>query len=120
MQKFNFSYDKENDDLFLYSQKSKSKGSVELGDFVLDYDSKGELVAVQIMNAAKFIKDIATEKNTTDIKRLLNNLKDTRIDIKAKNNILIIKIHLISDTDEISSVLSVPRIQEPSPALVST
>ncbi len=42
MQKFNFSYDKENDDLFLFSPKSKSKGSIDLGQIVLDFNNKKE------------------------------------------------------------------------------
>ncbi|MBD3361480.1 DUF2283 domain-containing protein [Candidatus Woesearchaeota archaeon] len=54
MKKFNFSYDKENDDLFLYNHNSKSAGSVEVGDIILDFNNKKELVGIQINKASEF------------------------------------------------------------------
>lgn len=53
MVKVKFSYDKENDDLFIYLPKSKSAGAIELGNFVFDFDENGKLVAIQIINASK-------------------------------------------------------------------
>ena len=47
MQKFNFDYDQNNDSLFLYLADQKSKGSVEFGDFVFDFNSKKELVGME-------------------------------------------------------------------------
>ena len=61
MQKFNFSYDKEHDDLFLHRPDSKSKGSVEIGNLILDYNSKKELVGLQIMGASKVLQDLTNE-----------------------------------------------------------
>jgi len=116
MQKFNFSYDKENDDLFLFSSKSKSKGSVELGDFVFDYNTKKQLVGIQIMNASNMFKDIVNESQSV-IKKLLTNLEKCKVDIKPKNNILMIKIFLFSKLKEITPVIPVPSITESSPAL---
>ena len=116
MQKFNFSYDKENDDLFLYNSKSKSRGSVELGNLIFDYSSKKELVGLQMLNASKTIKNLVG-KDMITIKKLMNNLKECKIDIKTENNLMIIKIYLLSDTAEISPVISIPRIIETSPAL---
>ena len=100
MQKFNFSYDKENDDLFLFNPKSKSKGSVELGDIIFDFNSKKEFVGMQIMNASKIIKDMTTE-TANSIKELLNNLKECKVDVKSKNNLLIIKLNLLSKLKEV-------------------
>ncbi len=116
MQKYKFSYDKDNDDLFLFNPKSKSKGSVELGDLVLDYNTKKELVGVQLMNASKFIKEFIGE-NVSTIKEHLNNLKECKIDVKPKGNLLIIKIFLIGKPKELAPVISVPNIMESSPAL---
>ncbi|MBU2637908.1 MAG: DUF2283 domain-containing protein, partial [Nanoarchaeota archaeon] len=50
MQKFNFDYDSGNDDLFLYNPQSKSKASIEMGDFILDYNNRKELVGIEIVN----------------------------------------------------------------------
>ena len=120
MQKFKFSYDKESDDLFLYNPKSKSKGSVELGDLVFDYNNKKELVGIQIMNATKLVKNILNDKDIEIIKETLYNLKECKVDIKAQNKLLIIKIFLSSKINEISPILPIPRIHETSPALAST
>tara|TARA_Y100000310_G_C20151489_1_gene564946 strand:+ start:120 stop:278 length:159 start_codon:yes stop_codon:yes gene_type:complete len=43
MSEFNVDYDKDGDDLFLYG-KEKSKGSIEIGNLVLDYSKEGKLV----------------------------------------------------------------------------
>lgn len=120
MPKFNFSYDKKNDDLFLFSPTSKSKGSVELGELILDFNSKKELVGIQIMKASNFIKDLVEEMDSSVIKQLLNGLQECRVDIKVKNNLLIVRVYLMSKTKEISPVLSVPSITETSPALAYT
>ena len=118
MQKFNFNYDKENDDLFLFNPKSKSKGSIELGDLILDYNSKKEFVGMQIMNASKLIKDLV-DQDESSVKKILNNLKDCKLDVKVKNNLLIIKVYLFGKVKEISPIISVPNITESSPALAA-
>ncbi|MFH1072564.1 MAG: DUF2283 domain-containing protein [Nanoarchaeota archaeon] len=118
MQKFNFSYDKEYDDLFLYSQASKSKGSVELGSLILDYNRKKELVGIQIMDASAFLHELINEKKEV-IRDLLKNLIACKAEIKTKNNLLIIKMSLFSKTRELSPVISVPVISESSPSLAS-
>lgn len=115
MRKVNFSYDKENDDLFLSIPKSKSKGSVELGDLILDFNNKKELVGIQIMNASKFVNDLINEKS--NVKSILSTLKECKLEVKVKQNLLIIKIFLVSKIKEIAPVLSVPNIKSSSPAL---
>ena len=118
MKKFSFSYDKENDDLFLYDPKSKSKGSVEVGDLILDFNHKKELVGIQIMNASRYLKDISASKETIAYMRtLLNGLKECKVDVTAKNNVMIIKIHLKNGSKQASPVISVPMFQDSSPAV---
>lgn len=116
MQKFNFSYDEDNDDLFLSNPKSKSKGSIEIGDIIFDYNNKKEFVGIQIIHASNLIRDI-TEENIQTIKQVLNGLKDCKVEAKVKRNLIIVKIVLISKLKEISPVISIPSIRESSPAL---
>lgn len=116
MQKFDFDYDAETDDLFLFNPKSKSKGSVEVGDIILDYNAHKELVGIQIRNASEWIKDICNE-GVSKIKEILNGMTDCKINIKTKNNFLLIKVYLISKLKELSPVISLPRIIDSSPAL---
>ncbi len=115
MQKFKFSYDEENDDLFIHRSNSKSKGSVEFGDMVLDFDSKKELVGLEIMNASGVIKEFVAE-SSIDVRKLLINLHDCRIENSVNNNLLIIRLFLSSKTVELKPIFSVPRIGE-SPSL---
>ena len=116
MPEYKFDYDKENDDLFIHRRDSKSKGSIEFGDLVLDFNSKKQLVGIEILNASKFLKDITGR----DITSLLEQLKSCSIDVKAKNNILLIKIILSTDSEEVSPIIPVPIITEPSPSLAYT
>ena len=115
MQEFKFDYDKENDDLFLYSGKSNSKGSIELGNIILDYNNKKELVGVELMGASEILKDLVNDKRES-VEEVLNNLERCKADVKTKNKILIIKLFLVSKNKEITPTLSVPIIQK-SPAL---
>lgn len=117
MQKFKFSYDEENDDLFLHSESSKSKGSVELGNLIFDYNSKKELVGIEILNASKVLGDLLSEEKTHTLKDILTNLTECRIELNSRNKFLIIKIYLMGKNMELKPVLSVPKIDEISPAL---
>ncbi|MBS3115448.1 DUF2283 domain-containing protein [Candidatus Woesearchaeota archaeon] len=117
MQNFKFSYDDENDDLFLHSAVSKSKGSVELGNLIFDYNSKKELVGIEILNASKVLGDLLSEEKTTVLKEVLMNLTECKIEINSRNKLLIIKIFLSGKNIELKPILSVPKIDGISPAL---
>ena len=93
MEKFNIDYDKESDDLFLYA-KEKSRGSVEIGDLVLDFGRDSRLVGIEILNATKFLGDCVAEKNLIS-GEFLSELVKCEVDVKQKNNFLFIKINLI-------------------------
>ncbi|MBU0461803.1 MAG: DUF2283 domain-containing protein [Nanoarchaeota archaeon] len=120
MPKFNFSYDKEQDDLFLSSPKSKSKGSVEIGDIILDFNGKKELIGIQVMHASKLMKDITAENiSTSTIKNILSSIDKCLVEVKPHSNLLVIKLHIFSDVKDISSVINVPAITESSPVLAT-
>jgi len=114
MRKFKFSYDSDNDDLLIYDSSSKSKGSVEMGDIILDYDNNKKLVGVQIMNASVFLKNVSESGQD-----LLDNLTECSFEVKDQKNMKIVKIILKSNNSCVESVISVPGI-ESSPALVYT
>ncbi|MBI4159266.1 DUF2283 domain-containing protein [Candidatus Woesearchaeota archaeon] len=114
MQNFNVSYDKESDDLFLFSPKDKSKGSVEVGDIVIDMNNKKEVVGIQIMNAVELLRDLTEEKlDPQYVENEINGLKNCKVDIKLKNNLVLIKMYIFKRP----TILSVPCIKTPSPAL---
>jgi hypothetical protein len=115
LQKFNFSYDLENDDLLLTRPNSKSKGSVELGNFVFDFDSKLQLVGIQVLEASKILTGIIGNGGIS--KKLLKDLTSVKIEIKPNKNLLLIKLYLTAQQKEMLASLQVPNLKETSPAL---
>lgn len=114
MQRFNYDYDTDNDDLFLFNPKSRSRASVELGNIIFDFNSRKNLVGIQLMNASKLLKDMVDDSSIKDMKEFLKSLKGCNVEIKDNQDILIVKFLLISDMQEIQAVLSVPKITESS------
>lgn len=115
MQEFKFNYDSENDDLFIYSEKLKSKGAVELGSLVFDFDLNGNLVAIEIMNAIQLLNDLIG-KEIVD-KKILESIKTCKVSVKIHQNLMLIMIVLIVEHKEVSIPISVPRVVESSPSL---
>ena len=117
MQKFKFSFDKNQDDLFLYRSESKSKGSVEIGDIILDLNNKKEIVGLQIMKASNMLDDVSVRISLNEIKDVLKNLKECKVEIILKKNLVIIRIHLYGKMKEFSSTFFFPKFMDSSPAL---
>lgn len=111
MEKFNFDYDTENDDLFVYLDGKKSAGAVELGNFILDFDSKGDLVAMQIFNVTDVLSKILSKMVEA------SKLKEIKINIVNFRNMDAIRFY-VSDGDygETTNIL-IPHIKEKSPVL---
>tara|TARA_Y100000310_G_scaffold68926_1_gene64244 strand:+ start:260 stop:622 length:363 start_codon:yes stop_codon:yes gene_type:complete len=118
MVKFNIDYDGESDDLFLYSD-TKSKGSIEIGDVILDFDHKGDLVGIELLQATKFLKDsIVKEDSSLVSKSFLSSLEACTVETKQQANFLFIKIQLSGKKESIVCPINAPLIKEKSPALV--
>jgi len=111
MENFNFDYDSENDDLFIYSENKKSSGAIELGNFILDLDEKGNLVAMQILNASEIFNRILSK--IIDISKL----KQIRVEIINFRNMEAIKFKIFTDTQEETANILIPHIKEKSPVL---
>lgn len=111
--KFEFDYDAENGNLFIYDPKSKSKASIEMDDLVIDFNSKKQISAIEIFNAKKFLGSLIETKKIN-----LNDLKQCKIDISPKHNFIMIKILLMFKQEEaLTAPLLIPSITEPSPIL---
>src|SRR4030043_174743 len=111
MKKFNFNYDAENDDLFVYLEGQKSSGAVEMGSFVLDFDKEGNLVAMQILNASEVLSKILSKIIE------ITKIKEMRIDIINFRNMEAIKFKLITSKGEETANILIPHIKEKSPVL---
>jgi len=116
IKKFAFDYDSENDSLFLYNPKSKSKASIELDDIVIDFNSKKQLSAIEITNATKILTSLLKEKTPLN-KEMLKGIKDCKIEIIKQNNHLIIRLLIILKAGQIFTPLIIPIINEDSPSI---
>jgi len=96
--KMKFSYEQKTDDLFIFNPKEKSKGSIEMGDIILDFNNKKELVGIQIMNASKF----------TVSKKVLSKLKECSFNIQKQKQWSIIRLKLLGEDILIEPLISVP------------
>lgn len=110
----NFDYDSENDDLFIYSSKNKSKGSIELNNLILDLDTNKNVVGMEIIGASTFLKNISKEIT----KKKLSLIKKCYLDIKTDKNFIFITTHLEFDGETSTMPFVIPNIQEVSPAVV--
>ena len=111
MEKFNFSYDSENDDLFIYLKDKKSEGAVELGNFILDFDEKGNLVAMEILNASEVFSSILSKMIKISL------IKSIELQVVNFRNIDAIKFKIITDKQEETASILIPHIKEKSPVL---
>lgn len=116
MKDFDFSYDRVNDDLFMYYPKSRSKGSVEIGNIILDFNARKDIVAIQFLNASRMIKDMLVDEKI-DMKLFLASLSDCKVSIKTDNSLTTIRFYLIGGSKKIMPVLSMPILMRSSPAL---
>ena len=111
MEKFNFSYDLENDDLFVYLEGKKSAGAIELGNFILDFGKDENLVAIQILNASEVFSKILSKI------REISQIKEIKIEIINFRNMDAIKFNVSDENIEENANIFIPHIKEKSPVL---
>ena len=108
MKTFDFSYDSENDDLFMYSKGEKSAGAVELGNFVFDFDKKGTLVAFEIIDASETLSKLLSKMLE------ISKIKDIKAELVNFRNMASVKISV----DNTPTSIIIPNLKkETSPAL---
>ena len=111
MKNFNFDYDEENDNLFIYSGESKSSGAVEFGNFVIDFDEKENFVGLEISEASKVLSRLLSKIIE------LNKIVELKTDVVNFRNMASIKIKIITDKGSDTANIIIPAIKENSPAL---
>ena len=93
-------YDRENDDLFLSKGKGNYEGSVEIGDFIIDFSRNDEIVGIEIMNASK---------NLNISKSLLSGIKSAHMNVSQRNQAMIINALLVlKNKKEIRTAIPIP------------
>ena len=79
MDRFNFDYSLYSDILHLHKASETTKGSVELGDFTLDFGDKDDVVGIEIEHASEFFINVDIDKKS------LTSLKSAEFIIDSKN-----------------------------------
>ncbi len=119
IRKFNFDYDKENDSLFLFDPKSKTKASIEMDDIVIDFNNKKEVSGIELLHATAFFKGLDIEGKKIS-KQMLKEITQCKIEIIPKNNFIMIRFMLqFKSRKQLTTPVYVPSVQEPSPALTA-
>ena len=108
MKNFEFSYDSENDDLFVYLKGEKSVGAVELGNFVFDFDKKRQLVAFEIIDASETLSKLLSKMLE------ISKIREMKAELVNFRNMASIRISI----DDDNATIVIPNIKrESSPAL---
>ena len=107
MVKYHSDYDSENDILYITKENTKTHSSVELGNFVIDLDSKKRIVAIEMFDVIKTFRLIG--KRLT--KKQLSHIIKARIFIHKQKNAFLIgfAIKLPENNEEIPYQLTIPQ-----------
>ncbi|MBI2630362.1 DUF2283 domain-containing protein [Candidatus Pacearchaeota archaeon] len=111
MENFKFSYDKEDDNLFIYLESQKSEGAVEMGNFVFDFNKDEDLVAIQIFEASKVLSKIMPKIIE------LANIKNIKMEIANFRNMTAVRMFIDTDKEAFMTPIIIPKIKQESPAL---
>lgn len=97
-----FNYDKENDTLFIY-KKEAVKGSIDVGNYIVDFTHEGNVAGLEIMNASEVLKNLGVE-NPSDF---LENVKQVKFKAVQKQDSIAVYF-VISSKTEVSSSIAIP------------
>ena len=111
MKDFKFSYDEENDDLFVFLEGKKSAGAVEIGEFVFDFDEQENLVAIEVINASEVLSKLIKKVIT------LSKIKGIQADIIKFRNMNAINIEVQLENSKEKVPIVIPSIKRRSPIL---
>ncbi len=115
---FKFDYDYDNDNLFMYSGKSKSSGSVEIDDVIVDFNSKKEIVGLELLDASKFFKDL--DKSLKLTKKRLSDISECKVEVLPRKSFYMLKLHLVIDSkDRMVAPIYLPSIDSKNPAVMA-
>ena len=101
---FNFDYSRYSDILHIHKNGKKTEGSVEIGDFTLDFGKNDEVVGVEIENASEFFNNLDISKKS------LNEIKEAKMIISSRNNCKLIFLGLKFPNIERKIALPMPIV----------
>ncbi len=97
-----FDYDKENDTLFIY-KKEAIKGSIDVGNYIVDFTHEGNVAGIEIMNASEVLRNLGVEKPSD----FLDNMKQVKFNAIQKKDSVSVYFVILSKT-EVSLSIAIP------------
>ncbi|GEM_PF-6929900 len=92
-----FDYDDRFDDLFIISsgERGKYRGSIEVGQFLVDMSKDGKVRGIEIFDASEYLKKLGYK----NAKEILMNIKSVSLetDYKDKNAMIYFKINSVEN-----------------------
>ena len=79
MAKYTWDYSKNSDILHIHKYGMKTMGSVEIGDFTIDFGEKSEVVGLEIEHASEFFKNLDINED------LSNDVNDVNLILDKRN-----------------------------------
>ncbi len=103
-----FSYDKRFGMFYVYrmTEKTKSKTTIGDGKIVVDIDANNEIIGVELIDAAKVLKE-HSERSYEEIKEILENLTDCYFDFKVKDDVIMINMRFVSKTQDMTPTFDI-------------
>lgn len=103
--KFLFDYDGENDSLYIYKKGVKVKGSLDLGNIILDISTDEKVVGLEILDASKVMKNLAVKSPQS----FLENIKEASIRAEYRPGVITVYYLIHSEMKEpVTSSILVP------------
>lgn len=97
-----FDYDRENDSLFIF-KKDTVRGSVDVGNYVVDFTHEGNVAGIEIINASEVLKNLSVENPG----EFLEKIKQVSFKSVQKRDSVVIYFAISSST-QISSSIAIP------------
>lgn len=102
-----FTYDKQNDTLYIYRlEDKKSKDNIGKDRIIIDLDADNQVIGVEIIDASHVLQE-HSGREIEDIKGVLDNLTDCSFDHKNLDDTIHITIQLDSEGKRFLSDLDV-------------
>ena len=79
MNKFKWDYSRYSDILHIHRVDQKTKGSVELGDFTLDFGKNNEIIGIEVEHASEFFNNMDIDKGS------LSKIQNVQLLIDKRN-----------------------------------
>lgn len=97
-----FDYDRENDSLFIF-KKDTVRGSIDVGNYVVDFTHEGNVAGIEIMNASEVLKNLSVENP----EEFLEKIRQVSFKSVQKRDSVVIYFAISSST-QISSSIAIP------------